>query len=228
MKLLSFLMLISAFLCSIPCAGLAETSQKSQGLEENVSVTEDLMREHGILNRLLLIYEEVARRIDNHESFDIESLANSAKILRNFIEGYHEKLEEKFIFPNFEKARRQIELVKTLREQHQAGRALTDYILSHSKAESLKEDIQKLLLSDYLKLYVRMFRPHEAREDTILFPEFKQLISKEEYNRLAGIFEDIEHQMFGENGFEKMIKNVEEIEKKLGIYNLNEFTPKMQ
>lgn len=194
---------------------------------EEVSPNEDLMREHGILNRLLLIYQEISRRIDNHESFPIKSLSDSANIARSFLEDYHEKLEEDYIFPIFEKAGKQVELVKTLREQHNAGRNLTDYILKHSKEELLKDDIQKMLLSDYLKLYVRMFRPHEAREDTILFPEFKKLISKEEYDRLGDVFEDKEHQLFGEDGFEKTVEKISEIEKQLGIYNLSDFTPKM-
>lgn len=194
--------------------------------QEEVSANEDLMREHGILNRLLLIYQEIAKRIDMYEQFDAETLAKSANIVRTFLENYHEKLEEEFIFPKFEKAGKQLELVKTLKAQHDAGRNLTDYIISHSKEEYLKDDIQKLLLSDYLKLYIRMFRPHEAREDTILFPGFKKLISKEEYKKLGDIFEDREHEMFGEEGFEKTVKQVEELEKKLGIYNLNEFTPK--
>jgi hemerythrin-like domain-containing protein len=118
-----------------------------------------------------------------------------------------------------------VQLVKTLREQHEAGRHLTNYLLTHAKSEEIKDDIQKMLLADYLKLYIRMFRPHEAREDTVLFPAFKQLISKEEYARLGEIFERKEHAMFGENGFEETIKKVAEIEKHLGIYNLNRFTP---
>lgn len=206
---------------------LNKKTEGKQMEQEEVAPNEDLMREHGILNRLLLIYQEISRRIDNHESFPIKSLSDSANLVRSFLEDYHEKLEEEFIFPVFEKAGKQVELVKTLREQHNAGRNLTDYILRHSKEDLLKDDIQRMLLSDYLKLYVRMFRPHEAREDTVLFPEFKQLISKEEYNRLGDVFEDREHQLFGEDGFEKTVTKVSEIEKQLEIYNLSQFTPRV-
>lgn len=219
-----------AILISTPGLTFSESNKIDDGKQmekEEVAPNEDLMREHGILNRLLLIYQEISRRIDNHESFPIKSLSESANIVRSFLEDYHEKLEEDFIFPVFEKARKQVELVKTLREQHNAGRNLTDYILKHSKEDLLKDDIQRMSLSDYLKLYVRMFRPHEAREDTVLFPEFKQLISKDEYNRLGDVFEDKEHQLFGEDGFEKTVTKVSEIEKQLGIYNLSQFTPQI-
>lgn len=219
-----------AILLTSPSLVFSESIKKSAGEQmeqEEVGPNEDLMREHGILNRLLLIYQEISRRIDNHKSFPIQSLSESANIVRSFLEDYHEKLEEDFIFPVFEKAGKQVGLVKTLREQHNAGRNLTDYILKHSKEDLLKDDIQRLLLSDYLKLYVRMFRPHEAREDTVLFPEFKQLISKDEYKRLGDIFEDKEHQLFGEDGFEKTVAKVSDIEKQLGIYNLSQFTPQI-
>ncbi len=219
-------LLLAVVYLLVPCAGFSSQGNiDSGGLEqEEVSANEDLMREHGVLNRLLLIYQEIARKIDNYESFDMHSLAKAATIVRTFLENYHEKLEEEYIFPRFEKAGKQTDLVKTLREQHDAGRKLTDYILAHAK-ENTNDTIQMLLLSDYLKLYVRMFRPHEAREDTILFPEFKKLLSKEEYGKLGDIFEDREHEMFGEDGFNKVLKQVEELEKSLGIYNLNEYTP---
>ena len=42
--------------------------------------------------------------------------------MRKFVEDYHEKLEENFIFPEFEKKKKLVDLVKVLREQHQAGR----------------------------------------------------------------------------------------------------------
>lgn len=58
-----------------------------------------------------------------------------------------------------------------------------------------------------------MFRPHEAREDTVLFPALHKLLSKEEYDELGEKFEVIEHQQFGEDGFEKAVSKVADIEK---------------
>jgi hemerythrin-like domain-containing protein len=204
-----------------------QAARPSMAVEE-VSLSEDLMREHGVLNRLLLIYQEVARRIDNHEPFSAKTLKSAAEIVKNFVEDYHEKLEEDYLFPKFVEAGKEVELVETLKAQHTAGRHLTDYILSHSNEEQLKDDLQKMLLSDYLQLYIRMFRPHEAREDTVLFPKFKHLISKEEYTHLGELFEDREHEQFGERGFDEIVNRVGEIEKELGIYNLNQFTPTLK
>lgn len=219
MKKLLFLLL---FLSPMLLIFAAPIEEKKSGA---VSANEDLMREHGVLNRLLLIYQEIATRIDNYQQFPIDALSQTAQLVRNFVEDYHEKLEEEYIFPHFEKLGKLTPLIETLRAQHQAGRKLTDYILEHAKQTELHGDIQKLMIADYLNLYVRMFRPHEAREDTIVFPEFKKLITPKEYDELGDLFEEKEHQLFGEDGFNKIVADVAKIEISLGIYNLSQFTP---
>jgi hemerythrin-like domain-containing protein len=75
--------------------------------------------------------------------------------------------------------------------------------------------------------FIRMYNPHEAREDTVLFPAFRKLVSAHEYDALGEDFENKEHELFGEDGFEKMVGRVSRIEKQLGIYDLAQFTPKV-
>ena len=70
-----------------------------------------------------------------------------------------------------------------------------------------------------------MYRPHESREDTILFPAFHESMSEKEYDQLGEKFEGREHQLFGKAGFEGVIKQIEELEKMFGIYDLVQFTP---
>jgi hypothetical protein len=70
-----------------------------------------------------------------------------------------------------------------------------------------------------------MYAPHEAREDTVLFPALHDVFSKSEYDALGEDFEKKEHQLFGDEGFEKMVDQVATIEKGLDIYDLRRFTP---
>ena len=70
-----------------------------------------------------------------------------------------------------------------------------------------------------------MYRPHEAREDTVLFPAIRDIVSKHEFDAMGEDFEKREHQLFGQGGFEVFVDRVSEIEKKLGIYELAQFTP---
>lgn len=190
-----------------------------------IPLTEDLMREHGILNRILLIYEEIIKRIDNDTDFEIKLLNDAVTIIKSFIEGYHEKLEEDYLFPLFEKNKKEVTLVKTLKTQHAKGRQITEQlqIVFSGKIDlSIKQSI-KILLQKFIKMY----RPHEAREDTILFPQVRSLLSEKEFKELSKKFDDLEDKLFGKNGFENMVKKIESIEKALNIYNLNLFTPQI-
>jgi len=195
--------------------------------EEEVSPAEDLMREHGVLKRVLLIYEEAMRRMMANQDLPVETVADSAKIIRNFIEDYHEKLEENFLFPRFEKAGTLTDLVRTLRDQHAAGRRVTDLTLALAKQSTIKNAGERTQLADSLRQFIRMYNPHEAREDTVLFPAFRKIVSANEYASLGEDFEKKEHELFGEDGFEKMVDKVTNIEKTLGIYELAQFTPKV-
>jgi len=205
-----------------------EKGEKEKGEnDEKISPAEDLMREHGVLNRILLIYDEHLRMLHEKKPFDGSVLVSAADVVRRFVEDYHEKLEEDFLFPRFRKAGKLVKLVDTLQIQHKAGRDLTARIRELAGTASLKyvsSDTDKL--TDALRSFLRMYRPHEAREDTVLFPAFRSIVSDHEYDSLGEDFEKKEDQLFGDEGFFKVVDQVAQLEKRLGIYDLAQFTPK--
>ncbi len=166
-------------------------------------------------------------RIDAKQDLPPDTIKDAASIVRTFIEDYHEKLEEDYLFPRFEKARQLTDLTTVLRAQHQAGRRVTDRVAQLATTHTLKDPQATASLRDLLRQFVRTYAPHEAREDTVLFPALRKLVSKEEYGALGENFEKKEHELFGKGGFEKMVDRVAAIEKKLGIYDLSQFTPKV-
>jgi hemerythrin-like domain-containing protein len=193
--------------------------------EEEVTPTEDLMREHGLLKRVLLVYDEVRGRIATGAEFPPEVVTGGARIIRSFIEEYHEPLEEKHLFPRFRSHHTLVDLVDVLEAQHKAGRRVTERILALT-AGGLKGAGEKKELASSLESFVRMYAPHEAREDTVLFPALRRLVSAQEYDALGETFEDEEHRKFGQEGFEGMVERVAGLEKTLGIYDLKQFTPR--
>jgi hemerythrin-like domain-containing protein len=197
---------------------------KEQDTEE-VTPTEDLMREHGVLKRVLLVYDEVRRRIAANTEFPPDVVAGGARIIRSFIEEYHEQLEEKHLFPRFRSQHTLVDLVDVLEEQHKAGCRVTARILTLS-AGGLKGPSDKKDLAAALESFTRMYAPHEAREDTVLFPALRRLVSAHEYDALGKVFEDEEHRKFGKEGFEGMVDRVAGLEKAIGIYDLKQFTPR--
>src|SRR4051812_37342197 len=62
------------------------------GEEEEVSAVEDLMREHGVIRRVLVLYRETASRLRlNAASVPAATLQRAATLLRTFGEDYHER-----------------------------------------------------------------------------------------------------------------------------------------
>jgi hemerythrin-like domain-containing protein len=221
----------------LPTTLLAQKTTGQEKHEQNyaVSTNERLMRDHGILKRVLVIYDEVIRRIDAKQDFPPQTVIDSAEIIRKFIEDYHQKLEEEHIFPLFRKyyrrqdvlrlyAQRLLDLVDVLGEQHQAGRRVTDRIVSTLQSLKTPDDRQKL--AQDLRAFIRMYTPHEAREDTVLFPALPVIITPQEYQALGEKFEEIEHKTFGGDGFDIYLDSVTAFEKRLGTYDLKQFTPK--
>lgn len=194
-----------------------------------ISPTEDLMREHGILHRILLIYNDALKYLTgqkvNNQLNICFIIYNTASITKKFIEDYHQKLEEQYVFPKLSQNPKYAALINTLKNQHDAASNLTRNILYFSSTKNACHFENIAQLTHLLPLYINMYAPHSAREDTVVFPTFHESVTPEEFEKLGDRFEEIEEQKFGKSGFEHIVEEVARIEKMLGIYNLAQFTP---
>lgn len=80
-------------------------------------------------------------------------------------------------------------------------------------------------MTNAMASFVRMYEPHEAREDTVVFPSFRAIHTTDQLDELGTRFVHLQHQTFGPNGFAGAVDKVVTIEKSLGIYDLDQFTP---
>jgi len=239
-RLLATLSLAGASALMIGCRGTSSGSRSTGGATNDdgkepaageavpvqVTVTEDLMREHGILRRALLVYQESAVKLrQDAASFPAEVLEKTAQLFRVFGEDYHEKrLEEVYIFPTIKSAPGGAgAYADLLVAQHTRGREITDYLLSVSKADRISTN-QVEPLAKALESFVRMYEHHAALEDTVVFPAWKAATGEQEYEDLSAKFEEVETEIFGADGFESALKRMEEIEASLGLTNLDMFT----
>lgn len=190
-----------------------------------ITPPEDLMREHGVLDRVLLVYEASMRRVSANEAFDPALVTRAADIIREFIHDYHEKSEEQHVFPRFRRAGQQVGLVDVLQEQHDAGRRVTATILQLAP-DSRRDGDGRRRMVQAMQSFITMYRPHAAREDTELFPKLRDLVSSNEYDAIAEEMEQKEHQLFGDDGFETMVQRVAQLERGIGIDDLRQFTPR--
>lgn len=192
-----------------------------------ITATEDLMREHGVLRRALFVYREAAMRLrQDANSVPPDVLEKTAQLVRVFGEDYHErKLEEAFILPLIKKFRNPAEAyVDVLMTQHTRGREITDYVLSVTKGDRIPSGTVSTLVGA-LESFARMYDYHSAIEDTIVFPAWKASLGEAELDELAAKFEEIEADHFGDDdGFGAAVARMQEIEVSMGLTNLDAFT----
>lgn len=201
-------------------------SRKGGGSEKKTAAVEDLMREHGVLRRALLVYVEATRRLRNGgPAFPAHALMRTARLFRSFGEDYHERaLEEQYVFPRAARLKGEAaRLPDVLKTQHDRGREITDYVLSVTSGGSIAS-ANAASLAATLDGFVLMYQHHTALEDTVLFPAWKQALPDSEYHELSERFEELEHKMFGKDGFEDALKRIAQIEHEVGVSDLARFT----
>jgi hemerythrin-like domain-containing protein len=205
---------------------LSAAEEKEAEGEPEVPAAEDLMREHGILRRALLVYSEAASRVAQGKGdVPVAQLGRTATLFRTFGEDYHERsLEEQHVFvPLIKAGGTHGSLAKTLTSQHQRGREITDYVSGIAKKGSIAP-ADAMPFTNAMTQFVRMYEHHAAIEDTIIFPAWKKAISPAQYHELTEQFEELEHKMFGKDGFEDALKRIAAIEQAFGLGDLAALT----
>jgi hemerythrin-like domain-containing protein len=190
----------------------------------DVSATEDMMREHGVLRRLLVIYRESAGLIRTApKSLDLAALGQAADLFRTFGEAYHEKgLEEAHVFPMVKKAGgRAARLVDVLIAQHDRGRQINDFLVGRVRTGVLGDAGP---VADALESFARMYEIHAALEDTVVFQAWRASLGKKELDAWSDKFEDIERETFKGDGFDLALEQVSTIEQRLGLSDLARYT----
>lgn len=180
------------------------------------------MTEHGMLKRLLLVYQTASQRLAAGQTPPVSAISETADIIGDYIEGFHEGLEEGFVFPRVGPAHPGI--VHTLLVQHDRGRHLTAAI-GYLSSQNLKHEDVRTHLRRYVDLFVNMYSRHEAWEDTVVFPAIRAVTTEKTLDELAARFVDLENARYGESGYAHFLGRVEGIEQQLGIGNLASFTP---
>jgi hemerythrin-like domain-containing protein len=208
-------------------ASAPEEARKDGGsgeAEHEVTATEDLMREHGVIRRALVVYREAAVRLRT-KSAEVppDELQKTAKLLRSFAEDYHEKkLEEAHIFPAVKRAGGPaMAYVDVLVAQHNRGREITDHLISGAGVKITAANAEAV--ARVLDAFARMYDEHAAIEDTVVFPAWKRTLSAKQLEDMGELFEDIEHKTFGKDGFDDAVDQIAAIERAFR-FELAQFT----
>ncbi|HEX4423119.1 MAG TPA: hemerythrin domain-containing protein [Kofleriaceae bacterium] len=209
-------------------AGVVAGAVAGAVIEGEPTPLEDLMIEHAVLERVLLIYEAGIRRLATpHGELDPAVIARAGGIIRRYIEDHHERDEEQHVFPRLERVGVELALIQTLRTQHAAGRRLTSEVIDRATAAGVRDPDGRARLAAAMQRFLWMYRPHAARETTVLFPAFRKAVPQAEYDQLRVTLERSERATLGAHVFDTMMSEVCALEAALGIGDLDAFTPEM-
>jgi hemerythrin-like domain-containing protein len=214
-------MLIAAASLSGACCRRPEKEAKP------IPATEELMREHGVLRRIMLVYDDLGRRLTQGVEFPFHAMTEANNLVRRYMQDHHEINEQFQVFNRFSQAGKMVELVAILYQQHLAGRKLLDKIKMLSTEETLKDPSERAKVAEFLTTFNQLYRHHAAWEDTVLFPAFRSVTSPQDFAAVGETFEKQEQKLFGQEGYEKIVGQVAELEKVLGIHDLQNYIPKL-
>ena len=197
-----------------------------KGDDEDVSATEDMMREHGVLRRILVVYRETAGLLRaDAAKVDAGAIVAAADLFRRFGEDYHEhKLEEEHVFPAVRKAGGEAAgLIDTLVAQHRRGREINLYLAERCRTGRVGSgDVEPLARA--MESFARMYEKHAAMEDTVVFQTWKKSLSPHALDEASEEFERIEREQFKGDGFDMGVAEVARIEQRLGLSDLARYT----
>jgi hemerythrin-like domain-containing protein len=205
--------------------GVSAAEQEARPAEAGVPATEELMVEHAVVRRLLLVFDECADRLTRNEALPAGALLNAGAIVDSFVEAYHEELEEKHVFPLLEKLETVKLLVPVLRRQHAAGRAVAPRIMFIAgRGPEQLDDGMRRALAALCRVYTRMYRAHAAHEDIVFSGALREILSPQEFATLGERFQGIGTEILGTEGLSGVLKDLTAVEEKLGIAGLDHWT----
>ncbi len=191
-------------------------SESYQGL----SPIETLMEGHGLLIRCYVLYDVMIDGIENKKTIDPKWVLRTTNVIKDYLEGFHEKMEEEYIFAPMEKAKVHYKSIQELKMQHGVGFSITDKIIELAKNDKLNQELCK-----NLKSFGQMYRYHSAWEDTIIFPAFNDLENNKYMADLAATFDVEKRKILGTLGFDSFIKTVIDVEEEMKVFGLPHWTP---
>jgi hemerythrin-like domain-containing protein len=190
---------------------------------------EDLMQEHGVLSRLLMIYDELGARLEKNEPDPDDCLFSTTKLIEDHIQKHHERIEELAVFPFMKTRGLCLPLMRVLVEQHGAGshitRSIRKKLSGADKSKTRGKTMLRRDLAELVRAFVKMYRPHAAREDTVLYPALRCNLEPDRYTEFKNRVEHLESAM-KESRLDTVLSRIEEIEKALDLFDLANFTYK--
>ncbi len=176
--------------------------------------TEDLMNEHRVIERMLVVLSRACDRVEAGKEVERELFVGAGDFFKNFADKCHHGKEEKLLFERMQARGLSGEVgpIAVMLREHQDGRAHVRKISELSVAKESKKRNDGLISAG--RAYVELLSQHIQKEDNILYPLANQILTEEDQEELERGFEDVERDVMGPGVHEKYHQMIEEWEKR--------------
>jgi hemerythrin-like domain-containing protein len=201
-----------------------------EGLEEGkeeISATEELASEHGMLDRIMLAMDHKLKMAGAGGKADFGVINTACGMIKQVVDQHHMVVEEEQIYPKFERTEL-ADLAKVLKNQHIEMRKMVARMESLSKTGAVRDRSEMEELNRIFRDFHDMTMAHAAWEQTVLFPVMQGTWSEDELDDLKEMQEKHEEKLLGKDATKKTYAMLADLEKAAGITSLNDFTRRMK
>jgi len=173
-----------------------------------------LIHEHDVIERVLIILNIAADRLENGEEISGETFLQCVDFIRNFADHCHHAKEEKILFRLMEERGIPVEggPIGMMLTEHENGRAFTRGMEEAAKRFIAGDISAKDDIIANARHYSELLSNHIYKENNILYPMGDRLFTSEDQHYLEKEFERVEKEVGGLAVHEKYHRWVNELE----------------
>ena len=166
-----------------------------------------LVDEHALIKRWLALIPGVIEKLDIETKEGADLVLDGIYFIRLYADRFHHAKEEDILFKYFDE---NLDIIKTMHEDHEAGRAHVKVII-----EALEKKDKKAVI-EHLNGYKDLLTEHIKKEDEILYPWMDRGLSIQQVGELFAKFNEAEEKI-GKEVVDRCKRFVVEAEQRIQI-----------
>jgi hemerythrin-like domain-containing protein len=182
-----------------------------------MTATAVLKEEHRVIERMLVVLESVAQRLEAGERVRAELLREAVDFVRNFADKNHHGKEEANLFPRLEErgVPKEGGPLGVMLHEHDLGRGFIQAIEGAIEGYEGGDEAAALVIAENIRGYIQLLAEHIWKEENVLFQMADQVLSEADQQDLVERFERVEAEVIGPDAVERYTDLLERAEREI-------------
>lgn len=179
-------------------------------MSDPLKILED---EHRVIEKAIGVLKHMVKTVETGVNPPVDDLRNLVDFLRTFADKCHHGKEEDVLFPVLEErgVSRSGGPIGVMLQEHEQGRSLVKGMLQAVEAIEKGDEHGYTFFSEKALSYAELLEGHISKEDNVLYPIGRNVLSDGDMERLLDDFEKVEEEKVGPGVHEKYHRIVEEL-----------------